>query len=514
MKRLGIVLVVAFVFALPGCGKKNKAEMQKAAVEQGRAALYAETDKVLKGWLDEMAKTLPPDVKKYPKVRSPLVRWRLESLKYDWRQPLGTVLAKAKGSAFEAEFKTIPEFLDVMEKFWKKEADFKDYMAAWQKLKDSSKDPLANLLADFDHTFVHVEAFYGAQDMEGDDRAIYFFRHWQVAFNFVRENQESVSEYLARICKTKMPDYCIKVPFESLHFAMERPYLTEVKRIVDEYLKAYPDSPLNRIFPPFVEEVTARLANVPDFAEDPNLPTARGKSNFVGDLVMKVRRKGLEYEDRNYLDFSKGWILPASSWSVFGKAMDKIQPGLEKERGPENMEVIRTDLEMDAVMDIPAAIVEVMKKHPARILTFGARRRVHGVSRGTVVGRFIFREVKVTPRKLELDGVGKVACRPLGQTDESQDLPSKVSNVVWLDGQGLQAGRLDGGKVTGLAKVDDDAAAKALLAGPSLLLVANDVTYGRFVPFVETLFVGCRDDTCDGADELKPRLEAQVCTKP
>ena len=81
--------------------KKNgeMAERQKAAFDVKRKAIQGEVDKVLSAWLDRMDKDLPADVKKYEKVKSPLVRWRLDSFNFDWRRPMAAAVVLAPGTA-------------------------------------------------------------------------------------------------------------------------------------------------------------------------------------------------------------------------------------------------------------------------------------------------------------------------------------------------------------------------------------------------------------------------------
>jgi len=487
-----------------GCGKGDKLSKQKGALDSRRAEVTEQVDKAIGGWIDDMAKSLPADVKKYPKVKSSLIPWRLSALDYDWRRPLGAVVAKTRNTPFEAEYKGLVDFFDVMEKFWKKEVDFKDYMEAYDKLKETSNSKMARMLADFDHTFVHVEAFYGAQDMEGDDRAIYFFRHWQVAFHFPREHSESVSDYLARLCKEKLSAYCSKVPFEQLHFAMEKPYLMRVKEIVASFLKDYPDGPLNRVFEPFIKEVDLRLAAFKDFEEVPILPDSRSRGLYVGDVFITVSKKGIEFDEKKWPSFSK------KAAAELGKAIDEM----EKKEGPENTELISFRLAKDVPMSIPAEIVAMAKGHAPRLASFAARRRMEGVSRLTLVGRLQFREVPITGRKVTVEGNGKLSCQALGQSDDTKDLTSKAGIALVLDATSLMKGTFAGGKVSNLTPIETSslqALSDASVATPIVFLVAQDVTADRFISVLEPLYMRCLDAACVQIDNLKPRLDVQVC---
>ncbi|MBL6975989.1 MAG: hypothetical protein ISR64_09685 [Deltaproteobacteria bacterium] len=512
MKKTLLLLALAML-AAAGCKKGNMAERQKQALDSRKNEIRSEVDQVLNGWLDHMVETLPADVKKYPKVKSSLVNWRLKTMDYDWRRPLGAAVVKARGTPFEAELKAIPEFFDQMELFWNKKIDFKDYMKAWASLKEASDDLPANLLADFDHTFVHLEAFYGAQDMDGDDRAIYFFRHWQVAFQFPREYHEAVSDYLARICKAKLSDYCRNVPFEVMHFAMERPYLKEAMRITGEFMDRYKDCKLNRVFVPFLADVKARVPKIAEFKEYPPVPETVSRSPYVGDLIFTVSRQGIDYEGYNFMDFSDGWTGRGGAWGSMSAEIDKMQISLEERRGPENLELMLVMMDKQAPLSIPARLVSMMKKHPARYITFGARRKLDGVNRKATLGRLEFREVPVKARNLDMEGRWRIRCKPLGQSDDSDDLPSKVRNVVFLGPDAILAGTLDGKRVKAPTAVDKDEALKRLATGVGLLAVDSRITYERFVGFIDGLFRQCEDSDCQVVKDLKPRLEVQVCSR-
>jgi hypothetical protein len=510
MRKFWTMALVGVILA--GCQSGDKMmELQKQAFEQKKQAIAAEVNAVLQAWLDEMVRTLPEDVKKYEKVRSPLVKWRTDSFEYDWRRPMEAATIKARGTPVEKDFAAIPKFFEAMELFWAKKIDFKDYMAAYQELKKTVDNPLANALADFDHTFVHVEAFYGAQDMEGDDRAIYFFRHWQVAFAFPRERSEAVSEYLARLCTEKMAEYCKTIPFEDLHFAMERPYLHEVKRIVGEYLAANPDLPLNRIFPPFLAEVEARIPKIPAFPENPPLGDSVAKAPFVYDTQVRISDKALEWEERDLMTFDQGWTKKPADWKAFAKAVAEKMVPLEKERGPENLEYLLLTAHRDAPMALVAQVVQVFKDQPTRYLTFGARRRVDGLNKKTVTGKLQFREVTVVPRTVDVAGVGKVRCLPLGQGNDSQELPAQVGPAVWLGKDGLQTGTFAAGRVTGTQAADVQAAQAHLKSGVALLLVADDVPVGDYLAVVDGLFNTCGDESCKYVEAVVPAIEVQVC---
>lgn len=503
---LGVLLVVA-------CKSSDMVERQRAASEALRANLWGEVSTTFKGWLDQMVAKLPADVKKYPKVKSPLVDWRIETLEYDWQRPLKAVIARAKSTPFQGEFDAVFEFFDTMTKFWRKEVDFKDYMKAYEnfrnKITDGSEGSrLALMLADFDRCFVHVEAFYGAQDMEGDDRAIYFFRHWQVAFEFPRDYHESVSDYLARLCKEKLADYCQDIPFEVMHFAVEKPYLQRVQRIVSGFIERYPDCPLNRIFQPFLAEVAQRLNSIGEFVEDPVLPNSISRAPFVGHVTVEVSRKSLSVNGEPYLEFSQGWQVAKGAYAGLERRLRPVMQRLEEERGPENLEVLVVSMDRGAPMGVVAEIVEIFRKHAPRVLNFGARRRSEGVARKTVVGRLEFREVPWSARRIEVPGLGMLRCRPIGQSTDAADLPKKVKVAAFIGTEKVVVGKLSGQR---LEEVEGEKGLSALSGEPALLLVGQDVTYERFIRYFEPIFLICTDSDCKQVKNFSPEIEVQIC---
>lgn len=512
MRRFLMLLAVAGAVAMGGCvNKEEMAARQKEAFEARKKEVQAELAVVLQGWLDEMTRTLPADIKKYPKVQSPLVKWRADTFKYDWRRQVDAAVVKARFLAVASEFEAIPKFFDVMEKFWKKEVMFKDYMVAWKELKRTSSDPLAGLLADFDHTFVHVEAFYGAQDMEGDDRAIYFFRHWQVAFEFPREEKESVGEYIARLCEAKLKDYCMSVPFEDLHFALEKPYLTEARRIVQSYLEEHPGVELNRVFEQYLADVDARLSAWKDFPETLVVPTMKSRNPFTSQLLFTVDNQSIDYEGRDYLKFAKDWAASESDWKAFARALAPEIDKISEERGPENMEVALLKMDRATPMAVSARIVEAIKGTTARYVQFAGRNRSDAVAKLTKVGNLQFREVPELPVKLEVAGVGRLACRGIGQSIEDQAFPSKVGPVVYLSSSGIRTGVMKDGAVVDLVDADQPAAVKALLGSESMLLVDEKVPYEVFTTFIEPVFINCDNEVCKYPRNNEPKLGVSIC---
>lgn len=505
--NLYILFILAIIFACKG----EMGSRQQAALEAKRAEIWAEVHKTLDAWVQEMQRTLPKDTKKYPKIKSPLVEWRLEGFKFDFRRPLKSAEGASRNYPFNNEFKAVLEFFDAMERFWKKEIEFKDYLEAYNILVSNIKDQKVRHLADFDQTFLHVEAFYGSQDMpDQDTKAIYFFRHWQVAFRFPREKAESVSEYLARLCKEKLKNFCKDIPFENMHFAIEGPYLEEVKRITQEFLDRYPDSPFRVVFEPFLVSVSERLQKVPTFIEDPVMPSSISKADFVGDLVFVVSRKGMEYENSTYLNFEKSWFASKADWAKFETQMKPLQEKLEKERGPENMEILLVAMDQEAPMDIPAQLVSIFRKHAARYIQFGARRRIDGINKRTVVGNLQFREIKGENRQIGIQGK-TIRCKLLGLSVDDDTFSDKIKIVAVVEKDRFLLGRFENNKVVDLKNVDQSEVIRALTSNEGLILAMSDCPYARFLLILEGISLRCEDNACQNVKALGPKIEVQIC---
>ena len=153
------------------------------------------------------------------------------------------------------------------------------------------------------------------------------FRHWQVAFEFPREEKESVGEYIARLCEAKLKDYCMSVPFEDLHFALEKPYLTEARRIVKAYLEEHPGVELNRIFEQYLADVDTRLAAWKDFPETLVVPTMKSRNPYTSQLLFTVDGQSVMREIS--LKFGKDWAAESN-----GRLLALVPEVEKSERGP------------------------------------------------------------------------------------------------------------------------------------------------------------------------------------
>jgi hypothetical protein len=509
-KMRWFLFFLAFIFSLAQCSKEDKALTQKKAIEAKKAKIMKDIEDVLNGWLEFAKKELPEDVKKYPKVKSPLVDFRLKMQGYDWKIPLKSKAMQAKGLIFEKEILAIPAFFEAMDNFWAKKIDFKEYMKARDELKRATTNRVVNMLADFDYAFVHVEALYGASDMEGDDRALYFFRHWQVAFDLPREPHESVSDYLAKLCKERLQDFCKDVPFEFLHFAMEKPYLEKAIAIVEKFVKDYPDCPLNKVFDQYLVDARKALQEVKEYHESPVLPQTVSTAPFAYDLLFRIDEKGASLGEKPLLEKP---ALRAKDIALQKKKIEQMLTDIEKERGPENMEVVVVEMPRDKEVGIIGGLVSVLKDLQPRVLRFAARRRADYVARKSTVANLFFREVGVKNFKGQVEGVGKVSCYVLGVSQDEEGFEKRLERWVFVGKDRVLSGVVENGKLMGASRIEkgEDEAIRNLCTGkPSLLLFDAKVPYERLVQIMDWAFFVC-DPNCQHPKELKPLIEVQVC---
>jgi hypothetical protein len=509
-KMRWFLFFLAFIFSLAQCSKEDKALTQKKAIEAKKAKIMKDIEDVLNGWLDSAKKDLPEDVKKYPKVKSPLVDFRLKMQGFDWKIPLKSKAMQAKGLIFEKEILAIPAFFEAMDDFWAKKIDFKDYMKAREELKRATDDRVVNMLADFDYAFVHVEALYGASDMEGDDRALFFFRHWQVAFDLPREPHESVSDYLAKLCKERLQTFCKDVPFEHLHFAVEKPYLEKAIAIVEKFLKDYPDCPLNKVFDQYLVDARKALQEAKVYRENPVLPDTVSTAPFAYDLLFRIDDKGASLGEKPLVEKI---VVRAKDIVSQKKKIEQMLADIEKERGCENMEVVVVEMPKDKEVGVIGGLVSVLKDLQPRVLRFGARRRADYVARKSTVGSLFFREVGVTDFKGQVEGVGRISCNVLGVSQDEEGFEKKLERWVFVEREKVLEGVIENGGLKGGNRIEkgEDEEIRTLCTGKrTLLLFDAKVPYERLAQVLGWAFFVC-DPDCQHPKELKPLIEVQVC---
>jgi len=502
--------MLLFLMSLAQCSKEDKALRQKKAIEAKKAKIIKDIEEVLNGWLEFAQRELPEDVKKYPKVRSPLVDFRLKMQEYDWKIPLKSKAMQAQGHLFEKEILAIPTFFEAMDNFWSKKIDFKDYMKARQELKRATDNRIVNMFADFDYAFVHVEALYGASDMEGDDRALYFFRHWQVAFDLFREPYESVSDYLVKLCKERLKDFCRNVPFEYLHFAMEKPYLERAIAIVEGFLKDYPDCPLNKVFDQYIVDARKALQEARVFRENPVLPDTVSNAPFAYDLLFRIDEKGASLGEKRLVEKP---LVRAKDIVLQKKRIEQMLADIEKERGPENMEVVVVEMPKDSEVEVIGGLVSVLKDLQPRVLRFAGRRRADYVAKKSTVGNLFFREVGVTDFKGKIQGVGMVSCNVLGVSQDEEAFEKKLERWIFIGQEKVLGGVIENRILKGGNGIEkgDEAEIRSLCTGkPTLLLFDARVPYERLVQVLGWVSFLC-DPDCEHPKELKPMIEVQVC---
>jgi len=162
-------------------------------------------------------------------------------------------------------------------------------------------------------------------------------------------------------------------------------------------------------------------------------------------------------------------------------------------------------------MAVSARIVEAIRGTTARYVQFAGRNRSDAVAKLTKVGNLQFREVPELPAKLDVAGVGKLACRGLGQSIDDQAFPSKVGPVVYLGTSGIKTGVMKDGSVVDLVDADQAAAVKALLSAESMLLVDEKVSYEAFTTLIEPVFINCDNEVCKYPRNNEPRVGVSIC---
>ncbi|MBM4386470.1 MAG: hypothetical protein FJ088_01950 [Deltaproteobacteria bacterium] len=490
MNRIGIfnslrlVLVVFAAFLSASC-EEDLGKRQEKAVGEKSSAVMGKLRHYLEEIVDEMGKTIPDNAEKKPGLKHPFMTWRMGVLEFPIYKKLFELEAEAKRLPVEAEIGQIIEYFKGQEQFFGRELKLKEYLELAGSLLENTKEALLKELISFDLVFLHVEPFYGVADMPDEAKTTYFFRHWQIAFRFVRDKFEAVDPYIERLCKEKLKDFCSTLPFEFIPDALQIPYVKAVISEVDEFASKFPESRFNSLLKVFKADLEKELLKEKKYTESPVLPDSVSKRPFVGDMVFTITPEAVNFGEKSTLALNNGRIKNPGDLAGFKKSVAETIKKMTEEKGPENMEAVLIDADAAVKMEVVKAIYEAVKDSDARTLLFGARRRIEGVNRRTVAGGVSFKDVAMKERKFK-----GMTCLPLGFSNPYEEAKGEPEEFLLVAaGQAQQAE----GK-------------KYVYAG-----VDSKITYGDFVKGIDRLYSKCAKEDCVDVSDAKIQIEMGLC---
>lgn len=479
-------MVVLAAFSLTSCEEDLRKRHEKVVGEKS-SAVMGKLRRCLDEILDEMGKTIPENAEKKPGLKHPFITWRMGVLEYPVYKKLFELEIEAKGLPVEAEIGQILEYFKGQEQFFGRELKLKEYLELAGNLLKNTKETLLKELISFDLVFLHVEPFYGVADMPDEARTTYFFRHWQIAFRFVRDKFEAVDTYIERLCREKLTDFCAKLPFEFIPDALQIPYFEAVISEIDEFSAKFPESRFNTLLKTFRADLEKELLkeNKKRYTESPMLPDSVSKRPFVGDIVFTITPEAVNFGKKSVLALSKGRIKNPPDIAGFKKSVAEKIKEMTQEKGPENMEAVLIDADAVVKMEVVKAVYEAVRDSDARTLLFGARRRLEGINRRTVAGSVTFKDVVMKVRKFK-----GMTCIPLGFSNPHEEVKGEPEESFFVtSGQSAQA---DGKKY--------------IYAG-----VDSKITYGDFVKGIDKLYSKCAKDDCLDVIDTKIQIEMGLC---
>ncbi|MGB0589421.1 MAG: hypothetical protein ACPGU1_07065 [Myxococcota bacterium] len=306
----------------------------QADLNERKTSRYAEAAGKVQAVEDErlaaMKATLPAaDVKTEAGSPNPLVKWRTDiaapkppesaapAAAGDDGEPAPVVkqgiaakielleglMDTYKGAPSEPAARAGVAFLQASEEYWKKGKNLerydkflKGYIKEGERLakENAGKEefqarPFMQEAA-FDLMFLHTARWLKMRDSGASLTTI--FSYWQLAFNYPAKSREGFSAYITRLClASSIRDKCNKVVHEMRPLAVNKPYMEWAKQAANDFLTKHKEPTLQEVAKRFITQLDVALKEVPDFTEDPILPSTLSSRAASGGLRLKISKK-------------------------------------------------------------------------------------------------------------------------------------------------------------------------------------------------------------------------------
>jgi hypothetical protein len=144
--------------------------------------------------------------------------------------------------------------------------------------------------AAFDQMFLHTARWLKMRDSGASLTTI--FSYWQLAFNYPAKSREGFSAYITRLClASSIRDKCNKVVHEMRPLAVNKPYMEWAKQTATDFIAKHPEPTLQEVAKRFIARLDIALKEIPDFTEDPVLPSTLSSRAASGGLRLMISEK-------------------------------------------------------------------------------------------------------------------------------------------------------------------------------------------------------------------------------
>ena len=251
----------------------------------------------------------------------PMLTWRRDGADRKDEETLDALMADFKGTPSEDAARKGAAFIKASRDYWATKGSIDRYEKFLRGyVRDAGTDAEAGKAdpffvgrpfvaeAAFDVWYLHAARYFKTKGTKASITSV--FKYWQIAFSYPSKARESFSEYVTRLClASSIRDQCKSVVHELRPMAVTKPYLEWNKKQTSEFAAAYDVAVLAEVARRYLGELDKALAEVPDFTEDPVLPSSYSSRAASSALSLRMNKaEGVMLHDQQVADAFGGRI--------------------------------------------------------------------------------------------------------------------------------------------------------------------------------------------------------------
>lgn len=526
MRRFHVVLVAALLgLSLAACNTDLQKKLNKA-----KDLAANEVPRTLGTLLEERraraGKDLPTDMGDRSAGFSAAVQWRADVAAMDTLEQVESLqgrLQKGQNPAAEKLLADARELFRGQRYFWiekKRPQDYEDFL-----LEYTTANPTGVLAeeAAFERLYLHVANLWEREKYDEDTRLTAMARYWKLAFGFPNREREPFMDYVTRLCKEHLGEYCKPIPWELRPEALEKPYLEALRGMIADFQKRFPESIYNRLLASLERQFAARAEALGSFVEQPRLAESVSSRDCVGRSILELGPDGVRFEGEELAPFVPGYAYDKKDKAALLERLAEILWGRIEQMGGTDpfLPLLTVVPAEDVPVTLLADLLTILGQNRVDQVALCGRKRNDGSNHKTMHLLTLFPQKNPKKKEVVVDADGKIdkttKAEPLDSEKFLKLLPAAPlgARPTWigylgrlpvLDLKGpsrAYAFATDGWKT---APVDDKGKVggatdtpklePAALKEPGLLTVPRDVTLDELFRALDGVKLECGDPEC------------------
>jgi len=555
-----LAVVLAAGAAVAGC-KSNL----KSSLSQGKQEMEASATEGMKVLEQERAETIRKAFGERESLATGQEHWLIgfgKLMTSDDVAARAEALAKThERSAIANQFKDAADFLLMQKSYWDEpKGGLNMYVDYLSKMMDKGLAPDTPFLEHirFELEILHAVNWEKSKKYDEDTRLTNFYRYWKFAFDFKPEKREPFMNYVNRLCRAKLWDYCKPLMWEHRPYAMTRPYLEQLIANLEKFQSDYPQSAYNELAKEFVAMYRRELGGEPTFEEYPQLPDGRTDRDAVGGDQLVVGPRGITWNGLDLKSVKDGNLaLGPKDREAAAKALDeklkRVLEDLAEQFDEPTIELVVTQFDRATPLATLAPLLATFLEDKVTELGLLARRRADGSNRKvgiylatywtpwppmkdiedrkTAAEKKADEEARLEhdPRRKFPTDLAGMKCRAIGRTGKL--MAETAQPVAYLAFTAKEAAT---GAIEAPASYVEETAKAAApeakrpakealadpafldgwvggLTGPAVLAFDGSWTYGDLTNVLHRTLVACNDEACLEPTERDLQLTIALC---